>query len=328
LARLQRVLVTGAGGFIGSHLVERVLASGTAVRALLRYTAERSLGNLRHLDPGALKGVETVWGNLEDPYAVARAVRGCDAVLHLGALVGIPYSYDAPQQYVMTNVLGTLNVLEACRAGGVERLVCVSSSEVYGSAAYTPIDEQHPLQGQSPYAASKIAAEKLAQSYALSFEVPVLIVRPFNAFGPRQSARAVIPTIVAQVLTASEVRLGSLWPVRDFTFVADTVEGLLAAARSDARPGEAFNLGSGTGVSIEEVVRRVMRLAGRELPVVGEAARVRPDRSEVKELVCESAKARTGLGWRPAHSLDDGLRAAIDWIREHPQAFHPSEYAV
>ena len=328
MAKRRQVLVTGAGGFIGSHLVERVLASGAAVRAFLRYTAERSPGNLRYLDPGTLKGAETVWGNLEDPYAVARAVRGCDAVLHLGALVGIPYSYDAPQQYVMTNVLGTLNVLEACRAAGVERLVCVSSSEVYGSAAYTPIDEQHPLQGQSPYAASKIAAEKLAQSYALSFEVPVLIVRPFNAFGPRQSARAVIPTIIAQVLTGSEVRLGSLWPVRDFTFVADTVDGLLAAALSEARPGDVFNIGSGTAVSIEEVVRRVMRLAGRELPVVDEAARVRPERSEVKELVCESAKARTALGWRPAHSLDDGLRATIAWIREHPEAFRSSEYAV
>jgi dTDP-glucose 4,6-dehydratase len=324
----RQVLVTGAGGFIGSHLVERLVASGLSVRVFLRYTAARSIGNLRYVDEGTLKRVEWTWGNLEDPYGVAQAVRGCEIVFHLGALVGIPYSYKAPQQYVMTNVLGTLNVLEACRTNGVDRLVCVSSSEVYGSAVYTPIDEHHPLQGQSPYAASKIAAEKLAQSYALSFDLPVSIVRPFNTFGPRQSARAVIPTIIAQVLAKSEVRLGSLWPMRDFLFVADTVDGLLAVAGAHTRPGEVLNIGSGLGVSIGEVVRRVMDLLGVRLPLVGEEARVRPERSEVKELVCDLTKAQAVLGWRPAHAFEDGLRRTIEWVRAHPEAFRPSEYAV
>lgn len=328
MAKVRHVLVTGAGGFIGSHLVEKLVASGMAVRVFVRYTAGRSIGNLRYADEEMLKHVEWIWGNLEDPYGVAQAVIGCDVVFHLGALVGIPYSYQAPQQYVMTNVLGTLNVLEACRTSGVARLVYVSSSEVYGSAVYTPIDEHHPLQGQSPYAASKIAAEKLAQSYAMSFDLPVSIVRPFNTFGPRQSARAVIPTIIAQVLRGPEVRLGSLWPVRDFTFVADTVDGLLAVARAHMRHGEVFNIGSGFGVSIEEVLRRVMEGSGVEVQIADEKERVRPERSEVKELVCDCTKARAVLGWQPVHTLDDGLRRTIDWVRAHPDAFRPSEYAV
>jgi len=323
-----RALVTGAGGFIGSHLVERLVRDGYQVRALLRYTSRRARGDLDHLPPDVMESVECVHGNIEDPMATAAAVRGCSTVLHLAALIGIPYSYAAPQQYVATNVVGTLNLLEAARAEGVGRVVCVSTSEVYGSARYTPIDEEHPLQAQSPYAATKIGAEKLGQSYGLSFGLPVTVVRPFNTYGPRQSARAVIPTIIAQVLAGREIRLGSLEPVRDFTFVSDTVAGLVAAAAADTPPGDVFNIGSGVAVSIRELVELIQGLCGTALPVVSDEARVRPDQSEVRELRCDGKRARTVLGWQPTWTLADGLRETIGWIREHADRYRPSEYAI
>jgi UDP-glucose 4-epimerase len=322
-------LVTGAAGFIGSHLVERLVADGWDVRALARYTSRPDAGYLDAL-PAATRGaVEIVRGNVEDPTATAAAVKGAGVVFHLAALIGIPYSYAAPQQYVATNVVGTLNVLEAARAaGGDTRVVCVSTSEVYGTARYTPIDEEHPLQAQSPYSATKIGAEKLAQSYALSFALPVTVVRPFNTYGPRQSARAVIPTIVSQCLRGREIRLGSLDPVRDFNFVGDTVRGLIAAGTAATTPGDVFNVGSGHAVTVGEVVRLVQELCGTSLPVVTDDARVRPARSEVMELRCDNRRAKERLGWEPHATLAEGLRETIDWVRGHADLFRPGEYAV
>jgi len=322
-----RALVTGAGGFIGSHLVERLVRDGWEVRALVRYTSRAGLGDLDHLTTDVRSAIEIVHGNVEDPGAMRTVVAGCRTVFHLAALIGIPYSYTAPEQYVATNVLGTLNVLEASRTG-VDRVVSVSTSEVYGTARYTPIDENHPLQAQSPYAATKIGAEKLAQSYGLAFAMPVTIVRPFNTYGPRQSARAVIPTIISQMLARDEIRLGSLTPVRDFNFVGDTVAGMIAAADAETTPGDVFNIGSGLGVTIRDVVTRCLTLAGLERRVTADAARVRPDASEVFELVCDAARARNALAWRPKYTLDDGLRQTIDWIRAHPERYRPDEYAV
>ena len=322
-----RALVTGAGGFIGSHLVERLVRDGWEVRALVRYTSRAGLGDLEHVAGDVRGAVEIVHGNVEDPGAMRTVVAGCRTVFHLAALIGIPYSYTAPEQYVATNVVGTLNVLEASRTG-VDRVIVVSTSEVYGTARYTPIDENHPLQAQSPYAATKIGAEKLAQSYGLSFAMPVTVVRPFNTYGPRQSARAVIPTIISQMLARDEIRLGSLTPVRDFNFVGDTVAGMIAAAETETAPGDVFNIGSGLGVTIRDVVTRCLALAGLERRVSADAARVRPDASEVFELVCDASRARTTLAWRPKYSLDDGLRQTIDWIRAHPARYRPDEYAV
>jgi UDP-glucose 4-epimerase len=323
-----RALVTGAGGFIGSHLVERLVHEGWQVRALLRYGSRADIGNLRDVPGEVLKDVERVHLDVEDPGAVLTAVRGCSTVFHLAALIGIPYSYVAPQQYVATNVVGTLNVLEAARACPGTKVVCVSTSEVYGSACYTPIDEQHPLQAQSPYAATKIGAEKLAQSYGLSFELPVVVVRPFNTYGPRQSARAVIPTIIAQALWAREIRLGAVSPLRDFNFVEDTAAGMLAAAVAATRPGDVLNIGSGVAVTIGEVAERIQKLCGTSLPIVTDERRVRPSASEVRELRCDAGRARAELGWQPRVALDEGLAATIDWMRGHAAEFRPAEYAV
>ena len=323
-----RALVTGAGGFIGSHLVERLVREGWDVRALLRYGSRADIGNLREVPPDVLKDVERVHLDVEDPGAVLTAVRGCSTVFHLAALIGIPYSYVAPQQYVATNVVGTLNVLEAARACAQTKVVCVSTSEVYGTARYTPIDEQHPLQAQSPYAATKIGAEKLAQSYGLSFELPVVVVRPFNTYGPRQSARAVIPTIIAQALWAREIRLGAVSPVRDFNFVEDTAAGMQAAAEAATRPGDVLNIGSGRAVTIGEVAERIQKLCGTSLPIVTDERRVRPSASEVRELRCDAARAHAELGWQPRVSLEEGLAATIAWMRGHAGEFRPAEYAV
>lgn len=323
-----RALVTGAGGFIGSHLVERLVRDGWQVRALLRYGSRADIGNLADVPGDVLKDVERVHLDVEDPGAVLTAVRGCSHVFHLAALIGIPYSYVAPQQYVATNVMGTLNVLEAARTSEGPKVVCVSTSEVYGSARYTPIDEQHPLQAQSPYAASKIGAEKLAQSYGLSFELPVVVVRPFNTYGPRQSARAVIPTMIAQALWAKEIRLGAVSPLRDFNFVEDTAAGMVAAGEAATRPGDVFNLGSGVAVTIGETAERIQKLCGTSLPIVIDERRVRPAGSEVRELRCDASRARAEWGWRTRVSLDEGLAATTEWMRRHAQDFRPAEYAV
>ena len=312
------VVVTGAGGFIGSHLVEALVVQGSRVRALVHYNAAGSIGSLRHLDRRTLDGIEIVAADVRDPYAMRSLVRGAQTVFHLAALIGIPYSYVAPASYVETNIGGTLNLLEVTRAEGVERLVVTSTSETYGTAQYTPINEAHPTVAQSPYAATKVGADQLALSYYRSFDTPVCVVRPFNTFGPRQSERAIIPTIVSQALRNAEpLRLGSLEPRRDLLYVTDTVRGFLAIAESPQAIGRAVNVGTGTSHSVRELVEVVGRVVGRELSVVQDTARVRPERSEVMELRADASIARS-FGWKPQVSLEDGVRRVVEFIRSQP----------
>lgn len=324
----RSVLVTGAAGFIGSHLVERLLAEGAKVRAFVHYNSRNNWGHLEDLVPHQQQNVEIVSGDLRDPFRVDRAVKGVEVVFHLGALIPIPYSYVAPQDVAMTNVIGTLNVLEAARRHSVKRLVHTSTSEVYGTAQYVPIDEKHPLVGQSPYAATKIGADQIAGSYYLSFELPVAIARPFNTYGPRQSARAVIPAIIVQALTQAHIMLGATFPTRDLNYVADTVDGFLKIADSDSAVGEVINLGTGREVSVGDLAAAILRLVGRDIPIVFDANRVRPGASEVERLLADASKAKRLVGWEPCHSLDEGLRATIDWVRQHLDQFKPTAYAV
>lgn len=322
------VLVTGAGGFIGSHLTERLVHEGAQVRAFVRYNSRGDLGLLSLLPPLVFSQLTVIAGDLRDGEAVREAVRGVDTVLHLGALIAIPYSYRHPRAVVETNVLGTLNVLIGARDYAVRRVVHTSTSEVYGTAQVVPIDESHPLQGQSPYSASKIGADKLAESFYRSFGLPVATVRPFNTYGPRQSARAVIPTIITQVLTCNQVHLGALTPMRDLTFVDDTVEGFLRAAEADAAVGLETNLGTGASISMGDLALRIMHLMGRELPVVTDEARLRPVDSEVMRLQASNLRARDLLGWEPRVSLDEGLGRTIAWIRENLGRYRPGVYEV
>ncbi len=326
---MHRALVTGAGGFIGSHLTERLLAEGVQVRAMVHYNSRNSTGNLEFLQQKFSEGVEIIAGDVQDPFFVRSAVKGMDTVFHLAALIGIPYSYIAPAHYAHVNVLGTLHVLQACLEENVQRVVHTSTSETYGSARYTPMDEAHPLQGQSPYSASKIGADKIAESYQLAFDLPVVTVRPFNTFGPRQSARAIIPTVVSQALTGQgEIKLGSLDPVRDLTYVVDTARGFIAAARCERAVGRVVNLGSGEGISVGELASRILHLCGSEARVVCDSARVRPSKSEVVELVCNNGLARELLGWEPTVSLDEGLGRVIEFVREHRGLYKPGQYNV
>lgn len=325
----KAVLVTGAGGFIGSHLVEHLARLGHRVRAFVRYNARDDRGHLDDLPREIRDEIEVHRGDLKDPEAVARAVEGREQVYHLGALIAIPYSYQNPLDVVQTNVLGTAHVLDACRrATNLERVVLTSTSEVYGTAQFVPIDEKHPLRGQSPYAASKIGADALGESYHRSFGLPVTILRPFNTFGPRQSARAIIPTIISQALTRPVVKLGRLDPRRDLTYVKDTASGFAAIAECDAAIGRAVNIGRGSDVSIGDLVERIGRILGRTLEVETDADRVRPAASEVERLLSGTALAQSLWGWKPQYSLDEGLAETIDWIRDHPDRFRPDEYAT
>ena len=301
----ESVLVTGAGGFIGSHLVERLVKRGALVRAFLRYNSRSDPGLLRLLPQDVLDAVDLYFGELRDPDSVRQAIAGRSVVFHLGALIGIPYSYQHPNDVVQTNVLGTMHVLMAARDLSVERVVHTSTSEVYGSARYVPIDESHPLQAQSPYSASKIGADKLAESFHLSFGLPVVTVRPFNTYGPRQSARAVIPTIISQALTQDVVELGALAPRRDFLYVKDTVAGFVAAAEADGVSGEVLNVGTGQDISIGELATLILSLLEKRTPVVLDETRVRPDASEVDRLQASIVKAEGLIGWRPEVSLAD-----------------------
>jgi NAD dependent epimerase/dehydratase len=324
--RGRTVLVTGAGGFIGSHLVERLVELSADVRALVRYT---STGHAGWLDSSPVRNdVDVVLGDIRDFDSVQGAMRGRDVVFHLAALIGIPYSYRAAQSYVRTNIEGTLNVLQAARELATERVVCTSTSEVYGNARYVPINEEHPLQGQSPYSASKIGADKIAESYYLSFGLPVSIVRPFNTYGPRQSTRAVIPTIITQALSGPEVRVGSLSPTRDFNYVTDTVEGFLCAASEPQAIGKTINFGSGLEISIGDLARLIGRLLGKDLTLVSDEQRVRPDNSEVDRLCADSSLAQQLLGWRPLVGLEEGLRQTIAWMEDNLGKYRIKEYAV
>jgi dTDP-glucose 4,6-dehydratase len=322
----RRVLVTGAGGFIGSHLVEALLERGATVRAFVRYTSRRDIGLLRQLDPAALAGVELYAGDLRDEAAVREAVRGCQTVFHLGALISIPYSYRHPAEVAAANVTGTLNVLAACREAGVERLVQASTSEVYGTARQVPIDEGHPLQGQSPYSASKIGADKLAESFFCAYDLPVVSVRPFNTFGPRQSGRAVIPTIITQALVQDEMSLGNLETTRDFTFVSDTVRGFLLAAEAPGVEGGVFNLGTGREIRIGALAAEILRLVGRPVRILQDPERLRPGPSEVLRLLSDNSLARERLGWQPEVTLEEGLERTIAWVKEHLEMYRVGRY--
>ncbi|MBI1878350.1 MAG: SDR family NAD(P)-dependent oxidoreductase [Chloroflexi bacterium] len=322
------VLVTGAGGFIGSHLVEQLVAEGAQVRAFVRYNSRGEAGLLRLLPHEVYSKLEIIMGDLRDVEAIRKAVREIDTIFHLGALIAIPYSYLHPREVIDTNIMGTLNILMAARDFKVRRIVHTSTSEVYGTAQYVPIDEKHPLQGQSPYSASKIGADKIAESFYRSFDLPVVTVRPFNTYGPRQSARAVIPTIITQVLTRDEVRLGNLAPSRDFTFVSDTANGFLKAAEAEAAIGQEINLGVGASITIGELADKIFRLLNKAPKIVGETERLRPEKSEVFRLHSANHKAAELIGWQPQVSLDDGLQRTINWIAQHLDLYQPDKYTV
>jgi NAD dependent epimerase/dehydratase len=323
-----KALVTGAAGFIGSHLVEQLIREGYDVRAFVHYNSAGNWYNLEKMPKEILDTVEVVSGDVADAFAMDKAVAGCDLVFHLAALIGIPYSYVAPAAYVSTNITGTLNVLEACRRQNVGKMLHTSTSETYGTAQYVPIDEKHPLVGQSPYSASKIAADKLVESFWLSFKLPACIVRPFNTYGPRQSMRAIIPTIIVQALVNNQLKLGSLDPVRDLTFVVDTAKGFIAAAKSDKVLGETVNLGAGKGVSIGELAERIGNLMGKKFNIKREADRVRPQASEVMRLISNNSKAKQLMNWEPTISLDEGLKAVIEYIEQNLADYKQDIYAV
>jgi NAD dependent epimerase/dehydratase len=311
------VAVTGGDGFIGSHLVETLVSAGYRVRVMAQYNSFGSWGWLDELDRGTMAAVEVVAGDVRDRDSVGSLLTGADSVCHLAALIAIPYSYAAPGSYVETNIVGTLNVLEAARALGTSRVICTSTSEVYGTALTVPINETHPLQAQSPYAASKIASDKLAESYHLSFGLPVVTLRPFNTYGPRQSARAVIPTVISQLAAGrTEIALGSMAPTRDFNFVKDTAAAFLAVldAPADEVVGRTFNAGSGREISIADMVALIAEVMDRPADIVLDEQRLRPDHSEVLRLVCDSTALQGVTSWKPEHTLEEGIRITAKWF--------------
>jgi NAD dependent epimerase/dehydratase len=319
------VLVTGGCGFIGSHLVEALLGRGAEVNVLDAYNSTSSLGFLNGIEDPALK---VRLGDVADPFLMRELGSGVDTIFHLAALIGIPYSYVAPAHYVRTNINGTLSVLEAARLEGVRRVVHTSTSETYGSAQFEPMDESHPLVAQSPYAATKIAADQLAASYFRSFDLPITILRPFNTYGPRQSMRAVLPTIMSQAVFANQIVVGSLDPVRDMNYVSDTIASFLAVGASESVEGELFNIGSGTGRTVAEMIDAVQRVVGTEKPVRQDKARVRPDKSEVRALICDYGKARETFGYQPSVKFEDGLARVRDFIIEHGSPSDVTAYRI
>lgn len=325
----KKVLVTGAGGFIGSHLTEELVMAGAEVTALIHYNSNSNLSSLKYLEPGILASLNIVFGDITDSFLMSQLSEGKDVVFHLAALIGIPYSYVAPAAYVSANINGTLNMLEAAKSNKVGKLIVTSTSETYGTAVYAPIDEKHPMQGQSPYSATKIGADKIAESYFLSFGLPVCIFRPFNTFGPRQSTRAVIPTIISQVLSDSEeIRLGSLDPVRDMLFVKDTARGFMLAGLEEKSDGEVVSVGTGRGVTIGELVGMIQKICGTNKSVIAYNERIRPEKSEVMKLICDYSKAKNILGWEPLYTLERGLTETIEFMKENKPETDPSKYAI
>ncbi len=324
----KRVAVTGAGGFIGCHLVEALIEAGADVAAVVRYNSRGDDGNLAHIEPDHRAALTIHRIDLSDGDAARRALGGADVVFNLAAYVGIPYSYLNPRDTVMNNMAATLNVLQLAREGVIGTIVQTSTSEVYGSALIVPIPESHQLQPQSPYSASKIATDSVALSFHYSFGIPLVIVRPFNTYGPRQSARAVIPSVAAQALAGTEIRAGATDTTRDFNYVGDTVRGFMMCAASDRAIGEVINIGSGREVSIADTIEEIVRIVGRDVKVIRDEARVRPARSEVTRLLADITKARSLLAYAPETSLREGLERTVDWIRAHPGLYRPTVYAV
>lgn len=309
----RKILVTGADGFIGSHLVEKLVRDGHNVRAFVNYNSFNSWGWLDTSDSEVQQSIDVFAGDIRDPNGVRESMRGCDVVFHLAALIAIPYSYHSPDTYIDTNVKGTLNIVQAARDLGVARVVHTSTSEVYGTARFVPITEEHPLQGQSPYSASKIGADQIAQSFHLSFGTPVAIIRPFNTYGPRQSARAVIPTIITQIAAgASVIKLGAIHPTRDFNYVADTVRGFIAVAEADAAVGQVTNVGSNFEISIGDTAALIAERMAREVQIICDNDRLRPDGSEVERLWANNQKARDLVGWTPNYAGRDGFSRGLD----------------
>lgn len=316
---MNKVLVTGADGFIGSHLTEALIRQGFKVKAFVMYNSFSSWGWLDQAPIEIKNEIEVFAGDIRDPHGVKTAMQGCDAVLHLAALIAIPYSYHSPDAYVDTNIKGTLNVVQAARELGIKKVIHTSTSEVYGTAKFVPMTENHPLQGQSPYSASKIGADQIAMSFYSSFNTPIGIIRPFNTYGPRQSARAVIPTVITQILNGqSQIKLGAIHPTRDFNYVNDTVNGFIAALRSDASIGEVINIGSSYEISIGDTVKVIAELIGKEVVISLDEQRIRPEKSEVERLFSDNKKAKELLGWEPAYAgiegLKQGLYKTIDWF--------------
>jgi dTDP-glucose 4,6-dehydratase len=324
----KTVLITGAGGFIGSHLTETLMQAGAQVRAFVRYTSRGDWGHLSFLSPEMRRALDVRAGDLRDLEAMRKAMRGVSHVFHLGALIAIPYSYVHPAEVVETNVIGTLNVLLAAQDPGVERVIHTSTSEVYGTALRVPIDEAHPLQGQSPYSASKIGADKLAESFYRSFNLPVVTLRPFNTYGPRQSTRAVIPTIITQALTQPAIQLGNLDAKRDLTYVSDTVAGYLRVGETPGVEGETFNLGTGSEVKILDLAQEIIQILGKDIEIVVDSTRLRPEKSEVQRLLSDNRFAQTRLGWHPQVSLREGLTRTVAWVAQHLELYRPENYQL
>ncbi len=333
MSKYKSVLVTGADGFIGSHLTEKLVRMGYKVRAMVQYNSFNSWGWLENAPQEIRKELDVFSGDVRDPHGTKTAMQGCDAVLHLAALIAIPYSYHSPDAYVDTNIKGTLNVLQAARELGLGKIIHTSTSEVYGTARYVPIDEAHPLQGQSPYSATKIGADQMALSFHASFGLPVGVIRPFNTYGPRQSARAVIPTIITQLLSGQRsIKLGSVHPTRDFNYVADTVDGFIAMLEHDAAVGQVINIGSNFEVSIGQTARTIAEVIGVDLEIQTDEQRLRPENSEVERLWADNKRAATLLGWSPAYGGGDGFRRGIaetvEWFRHpaHMAGYKPDLY--
>ena len=326
---MGKILVTGAGGFIGSQLCEELVRMGEDVRAFIRYNSRDERGLLEYLPKEIQSRIEVIPGDLMDPNGVRKAVRGCAKIFHLGALIAIPYSYVHPFDFVQANVVGTAHLLNACLDNeGLERIVHTSTSEVYGTAQYTPIDEKHPLQAQSPYAASKIAADKLAESYHLSFNLPIAILRPFNTFGPRQSLRAIIPTIISQAIANQKILLGNVKPRRDFLFVKDTVQGFIGIGKCNEAIGKVVNIGTGRDLSIGELAKKIVELIGKGGNVEIEDRRFRPEKSEVMQLLADARLAQKLFNWAPRYSLEDGLKETIEWYRKNLSQFKVGSYPL
>lgn len=325
----KKVLVTGAEGFIGSHLTERLVELGADVTALVQYNSFNNWGWIDTFDKEVLNNIRVETGDIRELDGMNRIIKGQEVVFHLAALIAIPYSYLSPMAYVRTNVEGTTNVLEACRNYDVQKIIHTSTSETYGTALYVPIDEKHPMQGQSPYSASKIGADKMAESFYRSFNMPIATLRPFNTYGPRQSARAVIPTIISQILAGkNEIKLGSLTPTRDFNFVKDTAEAFVKVAESDKTIGEVINAGSNFEISVGDTVKKIIDIIGKDVKIICDEDRIRPEKSEVNRLWADNTKIKELTDWTPKYSIDEGLAETINWIKENMRYYKPDIYNV